>query len=89
VAAREAGALLPEQAPALRDAARVFDDIWYGQAAAAAEDYRRLVAVDEAVAAARVRVRVPDRSGSSGSSDSLGSSDSSGTSGASGSSGPR
>ena len=56
VAAREAGALLPEQAPALRAAARVFDDIWYGQAAARPEDYRRLVAVDEAVAAARVRV---------------------------------
>jgi hypothetical protein len=56
VAAREAGALLPDQAPALLAAARVFDDIWYGQTAAAPEDYRRLVAVDEAVAAARVRV---------------------------------
>ena len=56
VAAREAGALLPDQAPALLAAARVFDDIWYGQSAAGPEDYRRLVAVDEAVAAARVRV---------------------------------
>lgn len=56
VAAREAGALLPEQASALRGAARVFDDIWYGEAAAGAEDYRGMVAVDEAVAAARVRV---------------------------------
>jgi hypothetical protein len=56
VAAREAGALLPEQAPALLVAARIFDDIWYGQAAARPEDYTRLVAVDEAVAAARVRI---------------------------------
>lgn len=56
VAAREAGAMLPDQAPALLGAARVFDDIWYGQAAAGPDDYRRLVAVDEAVAAARVRV---------------------------------
>ena len=55
VAAREAGALLPDQASALLAAARVFDDIWYGQTAAGPEDYRRLVAVDEAVAAARVR----------------------------------
>ncbi|WP_194923796.1 DUF4129 domain-containing protein [Catenulispora pinisilvae] len=59
VAAREAGALLPDQAPALLGAARVFDDIWYGQAAAGPQDYRRLVAVDEAVAAARVRVGGP------------------------------
>ena len=56
VAAREAGAVLPDQAPALLAAARVFDDIWYGQAAAGPDDYQRLVAVDEAVAAARVRV---------------------------------
>ncbi|MEZ0113328.1 hypothetical protein ABH920_007358 [Catenulispora sp. EB89] len=56
VAAREAGALLPDQAPALLAAARVFDDIWYGQNAAGPEDYQRLVAVDTAVAAARVRV---------------------------------
>lgn len=59
VAAREAGALLPDQAPALLAAARVFDDIWYGQSAAGPEDYRRLVAVDNAVAAARVRVGSP------------------------------
>lgn len=56
VAAREAGALLPDQAPALLGAARVFDDIWYGEADAGPEDYQRLVAVDEAVTAARVRV---------------------------------
>ncbi|WP_194912162.1 DUF4129 domain-containing protein [Catenulispora rubra] len=56
VAAREAGALLPDQAPALLAAARVFDDIWYGESAAGPEDYRRLMAVDDAVAAARVRV---------------------------------
>jgi hypothetical protein len=56
VAAREAGALMPGQAPALLAAARIFDDIWYGETSAGPEDYRRLVAVDEAVAAARVRV---------------------------------
>ncbi|GAA1961028.1 DUF4129 domain-containing protein [Catenulispora subtropica] len=56
VAAREAGRVLPEQAEALAGAARVFDDIWYGEAAAGPEDYRRLVAVDDAVAAARIRV---------------------------------
>ena len=60
VAAREAGALLPEQAPALLAAARVFDDIWYGEASAGPEDYQRLVAVDEAVGAARMRVTAPD-----------------------------
>lgn len=57
VAAREAGAVLPDQAPALAAAARLFDDIWYGQAAAGPDDYRRLAAVDEAVAAARVRAK--------------------------------
>lgn len=56
MAAREAGLVLPAQAAALAEAARVFDDIWYGEAAAGPEDYRRLVAVDEAVAGARVRV---------------------------------
>jgi hypothetical protein len=58
VAAREAGVVLPAQAAALAEAARVFDDIWYGEAAAGPEDYRRLVAVDEAVAEARVRIAV-------------------------------
>jgi hypothetical protein len=65
VAAREAGAVLPDQAPALLAAARVFDDIWYGQAAAGPDDYRRLVSVDEAVAAARVRVGSASSSSSS------------------------
>ncbi|GAA2063500.1 hypothetical protein GCM10009839_88470 [Catenulispora yoronensis] len=56
VAARQAGQVLPEQAEALAGAARVFDDIWYGEAAAGPEDYRRLVAVDEAVQGSRVRL---------------------------------
>lgn len=64
VAAREAGVVLPAQAAALAEAARVFDDIWYGEAAAGPEDYRRLVAVDEAVAGARVRVTVGAAAGS-------------------------
>jgi hypothetical protein len=63
VAAREAGRVLPGQAEALAAAARVFDDIWYGEAAAGPEDYQRLVAVDEAVAQARVRVGAGARPG--------------------------
>ena len=58
VAAREAGRALPELAEALAGAARAFDDIWYGGAAAGPEDYRRLVAVDDAVGRARARVAV-------------------------------
>jgi hypothetical protein len=55
VAAREAGIALPGQAQALREAARVFDDIWYGEASAQAEDYQRMKIIDEAVGAARPR----------------------------------
>jgi hypothetical protein len=55
-AAREAGTALPGQAAALLDAARVFDDIWYGEAEASAADYQRITAIDEVVAAARTRV---------------------------------
>lgn len=55
VAAREAGAALPSQAEALLTAARIFDDIWYGEGEAAAEDYQRLAMIDDAVAAARPR----------------------------------
>jgi hypothetical protein len=79
--------MLPEQAPALADAARLFDDIWYGQAAAGPEDYRRLVAVDEAVASARVRVGSAVGAGMAGELPQLGEMDS-GLSGLSEPSGP-
>jgi hypothetical protein len=51
--ARDAGRLLPSVAGDLRAAARVFDDIWYGGRTADADSYARLVAVDDAVRAAR------------------------------------
>lgn len=55
VAAREAGGALPEHAAALAEAARIFDDIWYGERAAGEADHRRLAEIDAAVAAARPR----------------------------------
>jgi hypothetical protein len=51
--ARDAGRALPAVAGDLRAAARVFDDVWYGGRTADASSYDRLVAVDDAVAAAR------------------------------------
>jgi Domain of unknown function (DUF4129) len=51
--ARDAGDALPSAAGELRDAARVFDDVWYGGRTADAASYSRLVAVDEVVRAAR------------------------------------
>lgn len=53
VAAREAGRALPGQARALTEAARIFDDVWYGEAVARAEDYQRLAIIDAALSAAR------------------------------------
>jgi MYXO-CTERM domain-containing protein len=58
--ARDAGRELPSAAGELRAGARLFDDIWYGGRPAGPAAYARLVAVDEAVAAAR-----PHRAGSS------------------------
>jgi len=55
--ARDAGATLPSVAAPLRDGARYFDDVWYGGRPADAEGYRRLVALDDAVAAARPGAR--------------------------------
>ena len=52
-AAAEAGRLLPAVAADLREAARLFDEIWYGARPATAEHDRRLREVDAAVAAAR------------------------------------
>jgi hypothetical protein len=52
-AAADAGRLLPDCAEALRDGARLFDDVHYGGHAATPEGYRRLVELDERCAAAR------------------------------------
>ena len=52
-AAAEAGAALPAVADDLRQAARLFDDIWYGGRPAGPESDARLRAVDERVRAAR------------------------------------
>lgn len=53
VAARDAGAALPGHAAALAEAARIFDDIWYGEHTAREADHSRLAEIDAAVAAAR------------------------------------
>jgi hypothetical protein len=52
-AAAEAGAALPAMAEDLRQAARLFDDVWYGDRPAGPESDARLRAVDERVRAAR------------------------------------
>ncbi len=52
-AAAEAGVALPEVAAALRRAARLFDDVWYGGRPAGPESDAELRAVDEQVRAAR------------------------------------
>jgi hypothetical protein len=72
-AAREAGAALPDQADALCEAARIFDDIWYGEATASAAEYRRVAAIDDAVAAARPRVGASASAAASSSSSASGS----------------
>ena len=52
-AAAEAGRALPDRAADLREAARIFDDVWYGGRAATAAMDARLRAVDDAVIATR------------------------------------
>jgi hypothetical protein len=47
--AREAGCRLPEHAPALHVAARMFDDVWYGGRPATAAGYQQLVNLDLAL----------------------------------------
>ena len=54
--ARDAGAVVPGVAADLRDAAVVFDEVWYGGRTADAASYARLVAVDERVGASRMPV---------------------------------
>ena len=51
--ANEAGQVLPSEAGALRDAARRFDDVCYGQGQGRQDGYRRLRALDARIAAAR------------------------------------
>ena len=48
-AARDAGELLPEHAAALRDAARAFGEVEYGDYLGTAEKYAGIEAVDEAI----------------------------------------
>ncbi|KWX03487.1 DUF4129 domain-containing protein [Carbonactinospora thermoautotrophica] len=55
--AAEAGGVLPGSADALREAARIFDDVWYGGRPATREMAERLRAVDEQVRATRGGVR--------------------------------
>lgn len=52
-AADEAGRALPDRAADLRDAARIFDDVWYGGRAATPEMDARLRAVDDTVRTTR------------------------------------
>jgi hypothetical protein len=50
----EAGRVVPALAAALREGARLFDEVWYGGRSADASTYRVLVALDERVCAARL-----------------------------------
>jgi hypothetical protein len=52
-AARDAGAHLPGSRAELAAGARLFDDVYYGDRPATAEDYRRLAALDEQVSRQR------------------------------------
>ncbi|MFC0113424.1 DUF4129 domain-containing protein [Kibdelosporangium aridum] len=51
--AHAAGARLPDYANALRAAARLFDDVWYGGRETTVDEYRRLVDLDLALDGAR------------------------------------
>ncbi|TNY35549.1 DUF4129 domain-containing protein [Thermomonospora catenispora] len=60
--AAEAGAVLPEHAERLREGARIFDDVWYGDRPGTREGYATLAALDEALRSARPRTRSAERS---------------------------
>jgi hypothetical protein len=60
-AAAEAGLALPAVAADLRQAARLFDDIWYGDRPAGPESDARLRAIDERVRAERQQPVAGDR----------------------------
>jgi hypothetical protein len=51
--ARDAGAVLPSVSRDLAGAARLFDDVWFGGRVADRSSYDRMVAVDDAVRAAK------------------------------------
>jgi hypothetical protein len=57
--ARDAGAVLPSVAGELREGARLFDDIWYGERGADAGDYERMVALDAHVSRAEPGIGTP------------------------------
>ncbi|HET9171858.1 MAG TPA: DUF4129 domain-containing protein [Actinospica sp.] len=54
-AARDAGELLPEHADALREAARAFDEVEYGEYLGTPEGYAVIGAVDDAISGSAVR----------------------------------
>lgn len=56
-AAREAGQALPTHAAALADAARIFEDVWYGGRPATSASAQQLREVDRALAGARLALR--------------------------------
>jgi hypothetical protein len=60
-AAAEAGLALPAVAADLRQAARLFDDVWYGDRPAGPESDARLRAIDERVRAERQQPVAGDR----------------------------
>jgi hypothetical protein len=62
--AGEAGALAPGLAGDLRDAAALFDEIWYGGRPATARTAERLAEVDERVRSSRRRAPAPPVEGS-------------------------
>lgn len=55
--ARDAGAALPADADALRRAARVFDEVWYGGRAAGPAEYATVADADDRVARSRAAAR--------------------------------
>lgn len=55
--ASEAGAAVPDVAPDLRAAVRVFDEVWYGGREATRESYATLVDVDRRLAERRPAAR--------------------------------
>jgi len=57
--ATEASGPLPAQAGQLRDAARLFDDVRYGDRAGTADGYRRLRDLDAGIRAAKPVVSAP------------------------------
>ena len=57
--ASEAGAAVPAIATDLREAARVFDEIWYGDRPATEQSYRTMAGVDDRVRGSRLATARP------------------------------